>query len=72
MPNRRHTPPRKRMICPICHRDVSYTFPWEPGPNGLTRDFDSRVLKAHTNPMTHEPCTVNGPAGLGIYWPVKG
>lgn len=70
MPNRRHTPPRRRMTCPTCGKDVSYTHPWEPGPDEtLVRDYDTRVLKAHHDPETGLPCSVNGPHGLGLYWP---
>lgn len=68
MPAVRNTPARRRMTCPKCQRDVSYTHPWTPDfvTRELVRDYDTRVLKDHTNPSTGGPCEVNGPNGLGL------
>lgn len=73
MPARRNTPARRRMTCPECSKDVSYTHPWVPntgpGSDSLMRDYDTRLLKEHNRPQTTEPCPVNGPNGLGLYMP---
>lgn len=68
----RHTPPRRRMTCPSCGRNVSYTHPWKVNPitgRGLVRDMRRRVLKDHKSLVSNPNgglCPVNGPTGLGI------
>ena len=73
MPAVRNTPARRRMTCPECGKDVSYTFPWTSntgiGSDPLMRDTNTRLFKAHTDPATGQPCTVNGPHGHGRYMP---
>lgn len=75
MPAVRNTPARRRMACPECGKDVSYTHPWVPntgiGSDSLMRDYDTRLLKDHNDPETKQPCHVNGPNGRGLHLPQK-
>lgn len=74
MPAVRHTPKRRRMDCPSCGRNISYTHPWVPnrlgfGSDPLMRDTNTLVFMAHRKPDNGPKCDVNGPHDRGYSVP---